>query len=118
MRKYERFYLLVINPTNKKNGYAALSSRMYTLKQLFKHNESLVCECCTQQYVESLCQYLSTLQDFLDNTTKDIETLKLIEKRIRDVIYKAEDKVDSTLRSIILADCTESREGACKLLIL
>ncbi|KAG5610631.1 hypothetical protein H5410_021912, partial [Solanum commersonii] len=40
---------------------------------------------------------------FIDDTTKehkDIETLKVIEKRIRDVIYKEEDKVDSSLRSI------------------
>nr|XP_004250409.1 putative late blight resistance protein homolog R1B-16 [Solanum lycopersicum] len=96
-------------------AYAALSSLMYTLEQLFKPNQSFVCRSCTQQHVESLQKNLSALQDFLDDTTKDIETLKLIEKRIRDVIYKAEDKVDSTLRSIILADCTESREGACKL---
>ena len=99
-------------------AYAALSSLMYTLEQLFKPNQSFVRRSCTQQHVESLQKNLSALQDFLDDTTKDIETLKLIEKRIRDVIYKAEDKVDSTLRSIILADCTESREGACKLLIL
>ncbi|TMW81043.1 hypothetical protein EJD97_012531, partial [Solanum chilense] len=95
-------------------AYAALSSLMYTLEQLFKPNQSFVCRSCTQ-HVESLQQNLPALQDFLDDTTKDIETLKLIEKRIRDVIYKADDKVDSTLRSIILADCTESREGACKL---
>ncbi|KAL3323871.1 hypothetical protein AABB24_038174 [Solanum stoloniferum] len=98
-------------------AYAALSSLMYTLEQLSKPNEYLVCRCCTQQHVQSLYRNLSVLQVFLDDTTKeakDIETLKFIEKRIRDVIYKAEDKVDSSLRSIILADCTESREGACK----
>ncbi|XP_069146449.1 putative late blight resistance protein homolog R1A-10 isoform X1 [Solanum lycopersicum] len=39
---------------------------------------------------------------------------KLVEKRIRDVICKAEDKVDSSLRNIILADCGEKREGAAK----
>ncbi|KAG5610678.1 hypothetical protein H5410_021959 [Solanum commersonii] len=47
------------------------------------------------------------MQVFLDDTTKkskDIETLKVIEKRIRDVIYKAEDKVDSNLRSIGLVN--------------
>ncbi|KAG5575033.1 hypothetical protein H5410_055167 [Solanum commersonii] len=98
-------------------AYAALSSLMYTLEQLSKPNEYLVCRCCTQQHVQSLYQNLYVLQVFLDDTTKeakDIETLKFIEKRIRDVIYKAENKVDSSLRSIILADCTESREGACK----
>ncbi|XP_049380796.1 putative late blight resistance protein homolog R1B-16 [Solanum stenotomum] len=96
-------------------AYAALSSLMYTLEQLLKPNQSLVCPCSTQQHLQSLYQNLSALQLFLDNTTtNDIETLKFIEKRIRDVIYKAEDKVDLSLRSIILADCTESREGACK----
>ena len=95
-------------------AYAALSSLIYTLKQLFKPNESLFCQCCTQQHVESLQKNLSALQDFLDDTTKDIETLKLIEKRIRDVICKAEDKVDSSLRNIILAVCGEKREGAAK----
>ncbi|WMV53715.1 hypothetical protein MTR67_047100 [Solanum verrucosum] len=96
-------------------AYAALSSLMYTLEQLLKPNQSFVCRCSTQQHLQSLYQNLSALQLFLDSTTtKDIETLKFIEKRIRDVIYKAEDKVDSSLRSIILADCTESREGACK----
>ncbi|KAG5610691.1 hypothetical protein H5410_021972 [Solanum commersonii] len=47
------------------------------------------------------------MQVFLDDSTKeaqDIETLKVIEKRIRDVIYKAEDKVDASLRSIVLVD--------------
>ncbi|XP_049388616.1 putative late blight resistance protein homolog R1B-12 [Solanum stenotomum] len=96
-------------------AYAALSSLMYTLEQLFKPNQSFLCRCSTQQHLQSLYQNLSALQLFLDNTTtNDIETLKFIEKRIRDVIYKAEDKVDSSLRSIILADCTESRQGACK----
>nr|QRG33153.1 Rpi-amr1i [Solanum americanum] len=99
-------------------AYAALSSLMYTLEQLLKPNQSFVCRSCTQQHVESLHQNLSALQLFLDDTTKeeakDIETLKAIEKRIRDVVYKAEDKVDSSLRSIILADGTENREGACK----
>ncbi|TMW88199.1 hypothetical protein EJD97_018925 [Solanum chilense] len=96
-------------------AYAAISSLMYTLEQLCKPNQSFVCPCSTQQPVENLNQNLSALQDFLDNsTTKDIETLKVVEKRIRDVVYKAEDKVDSSLRSIILADSTESREGACK----
>ncbi|KAG5575016.1 hypothetical protein H5410_055150 [Solanum commersonii] len=57
-------------------AYAALSSLMYTLEQLFKPNQSFVCQSCTQQHVESLHQNLSALQDFLDDTTKDIETLK------------------------------------------
>ncbi|WMV53803.1 hypothetical protein MTR67_047188 [Solanum verrucosum] len=96
-------------------AYAALSSLMYTLEQLFKPNQSFFCRCSTQQHLQSLYQNLSALQLFLDNTTtNDIETLKVVEKRIRNVVYKAEDKVDSSLRSIILADCTESREGACK----
>ncbi|XP_049388615.1 putative late blight resistance protein homolog R1B-16 [Solanum stenotomum] len=78
-------------------------------------NQSFVCRCCTQQHLESLYQNLSTLQDFLDNTTtKDIETLKVIEKRIRTVVYKAEDRIDSSLRSIILADHEHKRQKACR----
>ncbi|XP_049387362.1 putative late blight resistance protein homolog R1B-16 [Solanum stenotomum] len=98
-------------------AYAALSSLMYTLDQLFKPNQYFVCRSCIQQHVQSLYQNLSVLQVFLDDTTKetkDIETLKFIEKRIRDVIYKAEDKVDSSLRNIILADHTKRRKKACR----
>ncbi|KAG5575007.1 hypothetical protein H5410_055141 [Solanum commersonii] len=94
-------------------AYAALSSLMYTLNQFLKPNQSLVCRCCTQQHLESLCQNLSALQDVLNHTTtKDIETLKVIEKRIRNVVYKAEDRIDSSLRSIILADRKDKRQKA------
>ncbi|KAH0715997.1 hypothetical protein KY284_008902 [Solanum tuberosum] len=96
-------------------AYAALSSLMYTLEQLLKPNHSLVCRSCTQQHLESLYQNLSALQVFLDDTTtKDIETLKVIEKRIRNVVYKAEDRIDSSLRKIILADREDKRQKACK----
>nr|QRG33147.1 Rpi-amr1c [Solanum americanum] len=96
-------------------AYAALSSLMYTLQQLLNPNQSLLCRSSTQQHLQSIYQNISAMQLFLDDTTtKDIETLKVIEKRIRDVVYKAEDKVDSSLRNIILADCTENTEGACK----
>ncbi|XP_015160812.1 putative late blight resistance protein homolog R1B-16 isoform X2 [Solanum tuberosum] len=95
-------------------AYAAISSLMYTLEQLLKPNHSLVCPSSTQQHVESLYQNLSALQDFLDDTTtKDIETLKVIEKRIRNVVYKAEDRIDSSLRSIIVADHEDKRQKAC-----
>ncbi|KAH0777692.1 hypothetical protein KY290_009103 [Solanum tuberosum] len=96
-------------------AYAALSSLMYTLEQLFKPNQSFVCPCSTQQHVQSIYQNLSALQLFLDNTiTKDIETLKVVEKRIRNVVYKAEDRVDSSLRRIVLADHTKRRKKACR----
>ncbi|MCD7445841.1 hypothetical protein HAX54_000080 [Datura stramonium] len=98
-------------------AYAALSSLMYTLEQLLKPNQCLVCRSCAQEHVESVYQSLCDLQVFLEDTTKeakDSETLKVIEKRIIDVVHKAEDRVDSSLRSIILADCIENREAACK----
>ncbi|KAH0714404.1 hypothetical protein KY284_007309 [Solanum tuberosum] len=96
-------------------AYAAISSLIYTLNQLLKPNQSFVCPCCTQQHLESLCQNLSALQDFLDDTTtKDIETLKVVEKRIRNVVYKAEDRIDSSLRSIIVEDREVKRQKACK----
>ncbi|KAH0714429.1 hypothetical protein KY284_007334 [Solanum tuberosum] len=94
-------------------AYAALSSLMYTLEQLFKPNQSFLCPCCTQQHLESLNQNLSALQDFLDDTTKDIETLKVVEKRIRNVVYKVEDSVDSSLRNILRADREDKRQKAC-----
>ncbi|KAH0778059.1 hypothetical protein KY290_009470 [Solanum tuberosum] len=92
-------------------AYAALSSLLYTLEQLFKPDQSFVCRSYTQ-HVQSLYQNLSALQDLLDDTTKDIETLKVIEKRIRNVVYKAEYKVDLCLRRIILADREDKREKA------
>ncbi|XP_049380849.1 putative late blight resistance protein homolog R1B-16 [Solanum stenotomum] len=96
-------------------AYAALSSLMYTLEQLFKPNQSFVCQSSTQQHVQSLYRNLSVLQVFLDDTTtNDIETLKVVEKRIRNVVHKAEDRVDSSLRSIILADHTKRRKKACR----
>ncbi|TMW88198.1 hypothetical protein EJD97_018924 [Solanum chilense] len=96
-------------------AYAAISSLMHTLNQLLKPDQSLVCRSCIQQHLESLCQNLSALQDFLDDTTtRDIQTLKVIEKRIRNVVYKAEDRVDSRLRRIILADCEHKRQKACR----
>ncbi|KAH0713518.1 hypothetical protein KY289_009477 [Solanum tuberosum] len=94
-------------------AYAAISSLIYTLEQLLKPNQSLLCQSCTQQHLQSLCQNLSALQDFLDNTTKDIETLKVVEKRIRNVVYKAEYRVDSSLRRIFLADREDKRQKAC-----
>ncbi|KAH0711646.1 hypothetical protein KY289_007605 [Solanum tuberosum] len=92
-------------------AYAALSSLLYTLEQLFKPNQSFVCRSYTQ-HVQSLYQNLSALQDLLDDTTKDTETLKVIEKRIRNVVYKAEYKVDLCLQRIILADREDKREKA------
>ncbi|PHT83550.1 hypothetical protein T459_11993 [Capsicum annuum] len=99
-------------------AYASLSSLMHTREQLLQPNQRLVCASCIQPHVESAHQSLCSLQFFLEDTTKEIkdtETLKVLEKRIRDVIYKVEDKVDSSLRSIIiLADCREKRERACR----
>ncbi|KAM3360073.1 hypothetical protein P3S68_019785 [Capsicum galapagoense] len=96
-------------------AYAGLSSLMYTLEQLVKPNQFLICGSCTQ-HVESFYQSFCVLQVFLEDITKeakDIETLKVIEGRIRDVIYKAEDKDDSSLRNIILADCEDDQQRAC-----
>ncbi|KAH0714417.1 hypothetical protein KY284_007322 [Solanum tuberosum] len=95
-------------------AYAALSSLMYTLEQLFKPNQSFVYQSSTQQHFQSLYQSLSAIQVFLGNTTtKDTEILKVTEKRIRNVVYKAEDRVDSTLRRIILADREDKWQKAC-----
>ncbi|XP_009608887.1 putative late blight resistance protein homolog R1A-3 isoform X1 [Nicotiana tomentosiformis] len=99
-------------------AYAALSSLMHTLQQLLQPNQRLVCgSCIPQQHIESTYQSLSALQVFLEEATKeakDIETRKSLEKRIRDVVYKVEYRVDSRLRSVIVADCGDDRERACK----
>ncbi|KAH0674584.1 hypothetical protein KY284_025671 [Solanum tuberosum] len=98
-------------------AYAAISSLNYTLYQLLKPNQSFVCQCCTQQHIQSVYQTLSDLQDFLEDKTKeakDIVTLKVIEKKITSVVYKAEDRVDTSLRRIILAIHEDKREKACK----
>ncbi|KAK4358403.1 hypothetical protein RND71_024013 [Anisodus tanguticus] len=98
-------------------AYAALSSLMHTLQQLLQSKSPLICGSSLQQHVESVYQSLCALQVFLEYTTKeakDIEILKVIEKRIRDVVYKAEDRVDSRLRSVILADNGDNRERACR----
>ncbi|XP_055823296.1 putative late blight resistance protein homolog R1A-4 [Solanum dulcamara] len=91
-------------------AYAALSSLIHTLQQLLQPKSPLICTENTsiqQQLVESLYQDLCDVQVFLENTTmevKDIEDVKVLEKRIKDVVYKAEDRIDSSLRSIILLD--------------
>ncbi|XP_049414366.1 putative late blight resistance protein homolog R1B-16 [Solanum stenotomum] len=101
-------------------AYAALSSLMHTLQQLLQSKSPLICTGNTsiQQHVESLYQDLCDLQVFLENTTmevKDIEDVKVLEKRIKDVVYKAEDRIDSSLRSIILLDNgDDDRVRACK----
>ncbi|KAM3303192.1 hypothetical protein P3S67_014222 [Capsicum chacoense] len=100
-------------------AYAALSSLMHTLQQILQPETCLVCVRFIQQHlVESVYQILSALQVFLDNATeeiKDTETLNVLEKRIRDVIYKSEDRVNSSLRSIIiLAEDNEVQERACE----
>nr|XP_009777084.1 PREDICTED: putative late blight resistance protein homolog R1A-3 isoform X2 [Nicotiana sylvestris] len=99
-------------------AYSALSSLMHTLQQLLQPNQRLVCgSCIPQQHVESTYQSLCALQVFLDEATeeaKDIETLKRLEKRLRDVVYKVEYRVDSRLRNVIVADCGDDRERACK----
>ncbi|KAJ8548220.1 hypothetical protein K7X08_030689 [Anisodus acutangulus] len=99
-------------------AYATLSSLLHTLKQLLQSKSPLICgSSIQQQHVESIYQSLCALQVFLEDTTreaKDIEILKVIEKRIRDVVYKAEDRVDSSLRSVILEDNGDDRETACR----
>ncbi|PHT29324.1 hypothetical protein CQW23_31077 [Capsicum baccatum] len=62
---------------------------------------------CTEQRVTSAYQSLLALQVFLEDTikeTNDIKTLKALEKRIKRVVYRAEDRVYSSLRDIILAE--------------
>lgn len=102
-------------------AYAALSSLIHTLKHLLQSKSPLISNGNTsiqQQHVESAYQNLCDLQVFLENTSmevKDIEDVKVVEKRIKDIVYKAEDRIDSSLRSIILLDNGDNdREMAYK----
>ncbi|XP_060214620.1 disease resistance protein RPP13-like [Lycium barbarum] len=99
-------------------AYAALSSLMHTLQQLLQSKSPLICgSSVQQQHVECAYQSLCALQVFLEDTTKEakgIETIKVLEKRIRDIVYKAEDRVDSSLRRIITLVDRHKRERACK----
>ena len=99
-------------------SYCCISLLMQTLKQLLQAKSPLICESCIQtQHVESSYQSLCTLQVFLEDTTNeanDIENLKIFENKIKDVVYKAEDRVDSCLTNIILAQNEDDREKACK----
>ena len=98
-------------------AYCCISSLMQTLKQLLQAKSPLICESFIQQHVESSYQSLCTLQVFLEDTTNeanDIENLKILENKIKDVVYKAEDRVDSCLTNIILAQNEDDREKACK----
>ncbi|TMW98417.1 hypothetical protein EJD97_004055 [Solanum chilense] len=99
-------------------AYSCISSLMQTLKQLLQAKSPLIYESCIQQkHVESSYQSLCTLQVFLEDTTNeanDIENLKILENKIKDVVYKAEDRVDSCLTNMILAHNEDDREKACK----
>ncbi|KAM3269716.1 putative late blight resistance protein R1B-8 [Capsicum chacoense] len=69
--------------------------------------------------MQNLLIKVSALQAFLEETSppkeaNDMETLEVFEKKIRDVVYKVEDRVDLILRRIILADNGDNRERACK----
>nr|XP_009786584.1 PREDICTED: disease resistance RPP13-like protein 4 [Nicotiana sylvestris] len=80
-------------------AYAAMSSLMHTLERILQSKSPLI--------------YRSFFLEDTSKEIKDIETLKIIEKRIRDIVNKAEERVDSTLRIIILVD-QQKREQACK----
>ncbi|KAM3271044.1 hypothetical protein P3S67_029247 [Capsicum chacoense] len=99
-------------------AYAALSSLMHTLQKLLHSKSSLICgTSILQQHVESVHQSLCALQFFLVDTTNEVndtENLKVLEKKIRDVVYKAEERIDSSFRRIITLADRYKRERACK----
>ncbi|KAM3266952.1 hypothetical protein P3L10_003947 [Capsicum annuum] len=99
-------------------AYAALSSLMHTLQKLLHSKSSLICgTSIPQQHVESVYQSLCALQVFLEDTTNEVndtENLKVLEKKIRDVVYKEEERIDSSFRRIITLADRYKRERACK----
>ncbi|KAM3203764.1 hypothetical protein P3L10_031390 [Capsicum annuum] len=69
--------------------------------------------------MQNLLIKVCALQAFLEETSppkedNDMETLEVFEKKIIVIVYKVEDRVDLSLRRIILADNGDNRERACK----
>ncbi|XP_019229988.1 PREDICTED: putative late blight resistance protein homolog R1B-12 [Nicotiana attenuata] len=98
-------------------AYAVITSIMTTIEQVLQFNPSLISEC--RESIDSLYGTLSYLQAFLEDTgnwINDQEALKLLEKKISDAGYKAEDAFDLCLRRIHVANTEHDQNNArCKL---
>ncbi|XP_059309731.1 putative late blight resistance protein homolog R1A-4 [Lycium ferocissimum] len=82
-------------------AHAVVTSLMTTLEQVLQFNPTLISE--NRGPVDSLYGKLSFLQAFLEdmgNQINDQEALTVLEKKIRDAVFKAEDNVDLCLRRI------------------
>ncbi|XP_016501958.2 putative late blight resistance protein homolog R1A-10 [Nicotiana tabacum] len=94
-------------------AYAVITSILTTIEQVFQFNPRLISE--SRESIDSLYGTLSILQDFLEDTgnwINDQDALKLLEKKIRDAGYKAEDTIDCCLRRIHVADTDHEQNNA------
>nr|XP_033512521.1 putative disease resistance protein At1g50180 [Nicotiana tomentosiformis] len=98
-------------------AYAVVTSLMTTLEQVLQFNPCLISE--SKLLIDSLYGRLSSLQAFLEDAGKrinDQEALTILEKKIRDAVYKAEDTVDLCLKRIHVADIDSNQDNARRML--
>ncbi|KAL2482262.1 Disease resistance protein (CC-NBS-LRR class) family [Forsythia ovata] len=90
-------------------AYAALRSLAQILHQTLNHDHQyLILD--EKQQIESLIEKVSTLQDFLENSSKKIT--QLLERKIRDASYIAEDIIESHITDQILSESASHEDGS------
>ncbi|KAK6775383.1 hypothetical protein RDI58_026384 [Solanum bulbocastanum] len=89
--------------------------RLWIAEQFVKVRSNKKLEVVAEEYLQELTDR-SLILTGRQRANGRMKTCKIqvVEKRIRNVVYKAEDRIDSTLRNIILADCEDERQKACK----
>ncbi|KAL2482259.1 putative disease resistance RPP8-like protein 4 [Forsythia ovata] len=89
-------------------AYAALRSLAQILHQTLNHDHQyLILD--EKQQIESLIEKVSSIQDFLVNSTQKIEHL---ERKIRDVSHIAEDIIESRITDRILSESATHEDGS------
>ncbi|KAL2464844.1 NB-ARC domain-containing protein [Abeliophyllum distichum] len=89
-------------------AYAALRSLAQILNQtLNRDHQYLILD--EKQQIESLIEKVSSLQDFLENSSKKIK--KHLEIKIRNASYIAEDIIESHITDRILSESASHEDG-------
>ncbi|KAL2454847.1 putative disease resistance RPP8-like protein 4 [Abeliophyllum distichum] len=89
-------------------AYAALRSLAQILHQtLNRDHQYLTLD--EKQQIESLIEKVSSLQDFLENSSKKIK--QHFERKIRDASYIAEDIIESHITDRILSESASHEDG-------
>ncbi|KAL2482117.1 putative late blight resistance protein-like protein R1A-10 [Forsythia ovata] len=90
-------------------AYAALRSLAQILHQTLDHDHQyLILD--EKQQIESLIEKLSSLQDFLENSSKKIT--QFLDRKIRDASYIAEDIIESHITDRILSESASHEDGS------